>query len=939
MRTSGKFNAVVPGTVLTTLVARGVYPDPYFGVNNLSIPDSLCRMDWWYTAELPLDTGRLAGKKIELLFNGINYKADVWVNGIKAGSMAGAFVRGRFDITSLVKEQNLIAVHIFPPHNPGIPHEQSSTAGRGPNGGQLCLDGPTFISSEGWDWIPGIRDRNIGLWQDVELVISEGVLLGDTHIITDLPLPATDYADVYVKTTIKTSAHSFAKTFSCTSAHPSAEIISEIPAHTSAQASVSTSVKAGFPTEVTVSAEVMELAPSFASISSITPLSSSSPSSSSSSIPPSSSNLPSSSSTSSAFSPMSVAPGQYELPGGYGRVCLQKKCNFRLEAGDNELEFSFRMENPRLWMPNGYGEPHLYVLKLSVFEGSKLLDCQNIRFGVRELSYELSVDTPTRQNLRIEYSPTDLRSYGALFDNRLQRRVEGETEIPSLRQEVDENILKVIPRDEMGPYLVIKVNGVRIFCRGGNWGMDDGMKDCSRDKLEPYLQLHRDAGFNMIRNWTGESTEEMFYTLCDEYGMLVWNDFWMSTEGYNLDPNDEDLFMANAVDVLKRFRNHPSIALWCPRNEGYATEGLERRLDDAVAHYDGSRRYHPNSRYSNLRSSGPWHYIADPAEYFESRAFGFNTEIGAPSFPTAETMRRFFAPEDQWPVSEAWHYHDMHFETEPYMEDMTSKYGAAESLDDFCRKSQMMNYDSYRAMIESWNSRMWANTSGVLLWMSHPAWPSVEWQSYSYDCETMASYFGCKKACEPVHIQMNADDMDVVVLNTTLKELRGLDAEMKIYSLDGKILSSRISSLPVASANSQTECFRADLSAAEGVYIVRLLLKDANGNVLSRNDYLRSSDGSFKAMDTEKISLRARRQKDGSVVVSNPSKYTAIGIKLNARYLSDGSPVLPAFFSDGYFNLLPGESRTISVSYTARAGSSIYISADGFNVAPGPVCR
>ena len=87
----------------------------------------------------------------------------------------------------------------------------------------------------------------------------------------------------------------------------------------------------------------------------------------------------------------------------------------------------------------------------------------------------------------------------------------------------------------MSPYLVIKVNGRRIFCKGGNWGMDDAMKRVPRDHLEPYFRLHRDAGFTMVRNWTGESTEEVFYDLCDEYGLLVWNDFWLSTEGYNLE--------------------------------------------------------------------------------------------------------------------------------------------------------------------------------------------------------------------------------------------------------------------------------------------------------------------------------------------------------------------------------------------------------------------
>lgn len=145
----------------------------------------------------------LDGKTLELLFNGINYKADVWFNDTKVGSIAGAFIRGRFDITSLARKENKLAVHIYPPANPGVPHEQSPSAGGGWNGGALCLDGPTFICSEGWDWMPGVRDRNIGIWQDVQLIASEGVVIGDTQVITDLPLPDVSYADITVRTSIK----------------------------------------------------------------------------------------------------------------------------------------------------------------------------------------------------------------------------------------------------------------------------------------------------------------------------------------------------------------------------------------------------------------------------------------------------------------------------------------------------------------------------------------------------------------------------------------------------------------------------------------------------------------------------------------------------------------------------------------------------------------
>ena len=831
------YNAVVPGTVLTTLVQQGVYPDPKFGLNNLAIPDDLCRKDWWYCTDVTLTDEMLDGKTLELLFNGINYKADVWFNDTKVGSIAGAFIRGRFDITSLARKENKLAVHIYPPANPGVPHEQSPSAGGGWNGGALCLDGPTFICSEGWDWMPGVRDRNIGIWQDVQLIASEGVVIGDTQVITDLPLPDVSYADITVRTSIKNMLDTDRN---------------------------------------------IKLAGTAAGVE---------------------------------FSREIVVPA----------------------LSETSVEFSgLRVGNPELWMPNGYGKQNLYDLHIDCCIGSEVSDSKDIRFGIRELSYELTVDSPQKKGLRIEYNPIKDNHLGEIFDNRMISSPVPGVHVTSLYPETDIEQLTVIPEDGMGPYLVIKVNGVRIFCRGGNWGMDDMMKDVSREHLEPYFQLHKDANFNMIRNWTGASTSETFYTLCDEYGMLVWNDFWISTEGFNLNPLDEDLFMRNATDAVRRFRNHPSIAIWCPRNEGYATETLERRLAAMIVEEDCTRRYHPNSRYCNLRPSGPWHYYKDASVYFSYDAQGFNTEIGSPSVPTAASMRKMMPEADLWPISDTWHYHDLLNGLKEYVAAVDRLYGKAESIEDFCRKVQLINYDSYRAMFEAWNSNLWSNTSGVLLWMSHPAWPSVEWQTYSWDYETFGSYYGSKKACEPVHIQMNLDDSNVAVINTTLQPLEGYTVSLKCYDLKGRRISERTEKGVSVAPNSKKEIFKAGTGELAGTYILRLLLTDIKGRTVSVNDYiLKDKDtADYQSLNSvPQVRLKARSLKpsaDGRqrFEVSNPDKNIAMNLKFNLRDRETGEIILPAYFSDGYFHLLPGEKRIIEVSSPSEGN----ISVEGYNI-------
>jgi len=835
---SGWYNATVPGTVLTTLVEQGVYPDPYIGLNNMAIPDTLCRQDWWYRRSF--ETPKMPGsQRAWLHFDGINYKAIFFLNGQFLGQTHGAFRRSKFDVTSLLKPNgtNTLVVHILPPPNPGIPHEQSFASGMGPNGGQLSLDGPTFISSEGWDWVPGIRDRNIGIWQDVSLRYTAEVTIGDPQVITDLPLPDTTSADVTIR----------------------------IPLQNHAAVESSITLRASFG-NVMVEQSVT-LAPG-------------------------------------ASRTISFSPATHP---------------------------ALRLRNPALWWPNGYGAQHLHKLRLAVTgsDGS-VSDRKSLRFGIREFSYDLMADAPQRPAWRINYNPTDRADTVPPFDNVKRRAFEPRIFIPSIRPMADLTKFTALP-DTGNPFLVVRVNGRRIFCRGGNWGMDDGMKNVSREKLEPYFKIHRHANYNMIRNWTGESTESMFFDLADEYGMLVWNDFWISTEGYNLNPLDQKLFLDNTLDAIKRFRNHASIAIWCPRNEGYAPDGIEEDLYRQLLMEDGTRHYIGNSREINLRPSGDWHYIEDPALYFTKYAEGFSTEIGTFSVPVASTIRKFIKPEDQWPINDVWHYHDLHSNNQNlpgYLRAVDSLYGKPTGLDDFSRKVQLVNYESHRAIFEGWNNRMWERGSGVLLWMTHPAWPSMIWQTYSWDGETHGSYFGAKKACEPVHVQLNRHDNKIVMVNATLADLTGLRLEHAVYGPDGKrIQLTSISDISLKANDKQSRPAPAfDSTKLPAVYLVRLQLKDAAGRILSVNEYwkTRQRGGDFKAFnELPEQPLKATRiGTSGDRIVyrlQNPGKTAVVGIKLN---LADavGNLRLPALFSDGYFTLLPGESRTLEVECTDAAG-------------------
>ena len=153
--------------------------------------------------------------------------------------------------------------------------------------------------------------------------------------------------------------------------------------------------------------------------------------------------------------------------------------------------------------------------------------------------------------------------------------------------------------------LTISVNGARVFIRGGNWGMDEGMKRIPRERLEAEIHMHQIAHLNLIRNWVGQSTGEDFYELCDKYGMLIWDEFFQPNPNDGPDPDDLETYMANVRDKILRYRNHPSIAVWCARNEGFPPKEIDDRLRVLMAELEPTRRYQPSSTSgAGVRSHG-----------------------------------------------------------------------------------------------------------------------------------------------------------------------------------------------------------------------------------------------------------------------------------------------------------------------------------------------
>ena len=191
--------ATVPGTVLTSYLNIGAIPDPNFGDQQLQISDAFFTADFWYRTTF-IVPNKYKEKRIWLNLNGINWKADVFVNGHRVGDIKGAFIRGKFDITPYVVsgEKACIAVYIHKNDTPGqITVQSLNSAGK--NGGVLGADNPTIHASVGWDWLPTMRGRNIGIQDDVFISATNDVSLIDPFIISDLPLPDLFSADLTLR--------------------------------------------------------------------------------------------------------------------------------------------------------------------------------------------------------------------------------------------------------------------------------------------------------------------------------------------------------------------------------------------------------------------------------------------------------------------------------------------------------------------------------------------------------------------------------------------------------------------------------------------------------------------------------------------------------------------------------------------------------------------
>ncbi|MFF4836396.1 discoidin domain-containing protein [Streptomyces sp. NPDC001315] len=500
--------------------------------------------------------------------------------------------------------------------------------------------------------------------------------------------------------------------------------------------------------------------------------------------------------------------------------------------------------------------------------------------------------------------------------------------------------------------LKISVNGVRVLVRGGNWGWDELLRRMPAERMDAAVRMHRAMNFTMIRNWVASSNREEFYASCDEHGILVWNDF---PNAWSMDPPDHEAFVSVARDTVLRYRIHPSVAVWCGANEGNPPAAIDDGMRGAVESQVPGILYQNNSAGGVVNGGGPYGWV-EPEKYFDpstfgSKDFGFHTEIGMPVVSTAASTRAMIGDDGpEWPISGAWYHHDWseHGNQAPqnYQAAIETRLGTARDLDDFTRKAQFVNYENFRAMFEAWNANLWDNASGLMLWMSHPAWHSTVWQTYDYDFDVNGAYFGCRSACEPLHVQADPVKWQVIAVNHTRRALTGAKVTAETYDLSGRRLAgTRQARVDVDPAGSATAFSAAPADDLPDLHLLRLTLTDERGQVLSRNTYWRCrTPEALRALNqVQQAELSASLthvscdgdRRTTTATVRNRGSMVAAMVRLSLLD-EDGSRVLPTLYDDNYLWLLPGETRTVTVSWPAFALPSgrPKLRVEGYNTSP-----
>ena len=554
------------------------------------------------------------------------------------------------------------------------------------------------------------------------------------------------------------------------------------------------------------------------------------------------------------------------------------------ELDSDCINTDITIDNPELWWPNGYGKQPLYHITCKLINNGSVIDAVHKQLGLR--------------TLELDRTP-----------------------------------------DEWGARFMFVVNGVPIWGKGGDWIPSDQYPTrVTREHLENLIWSAHESNFNMLRCWGGAYYEdEAFYDLCDQYGLLIWQDFMFACGQY---PTDA-AFMANvkneAEQVVSRLRHRACLGLWCGNNEqewqldgGWCPERnaefreeylkiYHQLLPEVCERLDPERPYWPASPHSdegvfvdsNGAKSGDAHYWdvwhgKKPFADYRNHYFRFMSEFGFESFPDIETVRSFAKPEELNPLSYVMECHQknqagngliLHY--------LAQTFQYPYSFDDLCYVSQLLQAEAMRYGVEHWRRhRNGYRCMGATYWQFNDIWPVASWASVDYYGRWKALQYLAKRFFQPVALSICEDgtNASVHITNDTAQDVCGV-LNWRLESTSGACAASG-SVVAVAAKESDMEL--ASLQFAE------LLAGDARRDMILFTEFVADgqviSRASVPFVPSKHLNLQ-----DPGLSVRIEDDTLIVSAERAARFVWLRIPDCAVVFDDNYFDMAAGEVRKIKI--------------------------
>ncbi|MCY2951108.1 MAG: hypothetical protein NTU53_03920 [Planctomycetota bacterium] len=509
----------------------------------------------------------------------------------------------------------------------------------------------------------------------------------------------------------------------------------------------------------------------------------------------------------------------------------------------------------------------------------------------------------------------------------------------------------------------IYINNQRIFARGG-YIQPEATFNWDPQRIESELRYYANANLNLIYFEDIPNPPDEFLDLCDQLGLMFGNCFyscfWLRTDTKY--PDDLPLLEKCTVDLVKRYRNHPSLIMYMAMNEADTRQDVYEMWRKHVTTLDGTRFFIPSAYFPDDRKDTPEYFKKDlpagmtdlgektytwvePSQYYKwvrnNRNWMFQMENGSASLPPISSLSKFIpdlgsnnSDSALFPLNETFAHHGANHYYKDYDQALRRIYGPPTSLADYCWKGHLLTADQHRAMFEAVHHRMWDLTSGLTQWKINSAFPDIQWQIFDYYLKPMPSYFYIKKACQPLHIQLGLLEPTVTLINNHLTDQRNLTARARVFDFSMKLLFDKTEKTDIP-PNSYKDLFTlpAGLPLTD-VYFVQLDLTDRNGLPIADNFYWLARDKSTdlqKLLSLPLVALTSEHtvQRNGNQMalranVFNPSNILALLVQLTVTKGAQGDEVLPVLWSDNYFCLPPHESKVVTATFaTSDLGNSI----------------